>query len=197
MQNYADIAIKNSNTGLFSEDNHRAFRDIHDKTCEFRQTSKVCGIPTWRRKRLWNKLYALYRKIKNRFIFPDLVEEASISKHDIQKVLPLPKTVSHTKRLSGVFKSTAEMSLVQGRHLLDLTDFRFLCVVFKSVLWLAFVFKFSRHISLFYKLFFCFSKIFLQNACGFSLMIMHGKFHCFFCVLVWVLTNENGDTINW
>jgi len=46
MQNYADIAIKNSNTGLFSEDNHRAFRDIHEKTCEFRQTSKVCGIPT-------------------------------------------------------------------------------------------------------------------------------------------------------
>ena len=52
------------------------------------------------------------RKIKNRFIFPDLIEEASISKHDIQKVLPLPITVTETKRLSGVFKSTAEMPLV-------------------------------------------------------------------------------------
>jgi len=52
------------------------------------------------------------RKIKNSFIFPGLVEEASISKHDIQQVLPPPKTATQTKRLCGVFKSTAEMSLV-------------------------------------------------------------------------------------
>jgi len=53
-----------------------------------------------------------FRKIKNIFIFLDLVEEASISKHDIQKVLPPPKPVTQTKRLCGVFKSTEEMSLV-------------------------------------------------------------------------------------
>jgi len=35
MQNYADISTKNSNRGLFSENNHR-----------FRKASIVCGIPT-------------------------------------------------------------------------------------------------------------------------------------------------------
>jgi len=44
MQNYADISTKNSNRGLFPENNHRAY--IHEKTDRFRQASKVCGIPT-------------------------------------------------------------------------------------------------------------------------------------------------------
>jgi len=46
MQNYANISTKNNNTGLFSEDNHRAFRDIHEKTYRFIQASKACGIAT-------------------------------------------------------------------------------------------------------------------------------------------------------
>jgi len=41
MQNYADISTKNNNRWLFSECNHRAFRDIHEKTYRFRQASKA------------------------------------------------------------------------------------------------------------------------------------------------------------
>jgi len=48
--------------GMFSEDNHRAFGDIHEKSYRFRQASKACGIPTWWRKRLWNKLHATVQK---------------------------------------------------------------------------------------------------------------------------------------
>ena len=52
-------------------------------------------------------------KIKNGFVFPEQEDLASISKQDIDKILPLPRPVAQTKRLCGIFTFVANVSLVQ------------------------------------------------------------------------------------
>ena len=48
-------------------------------------------------------------KVKDGFIFPEIKELASISHDDIVCVLPMPKPVAHTARLSGIFKFLCEV----------------------------------------------------------------------------------------
>ena len=52
-------------------------------------------------------------KIKNGFVFPEQEDLASISKQDIDKILPPPRPVDQTKRLCGVFTFVANLTFVQ------------------------------------------------------------------------------------
>ena len=52
-------------------------------------------------------------KIKNGFVFPEQEDLASISKQDIDKILPPPRPVAQTKSLCGVFTFVANLSFVQ------------------------------------------------------------------------------------
>ena len=57
-------------------------------------------------------------KLKDRFIFPEIEELASILHDDIVCVLPMPKPVAHTARLSGIFKFLCEaIKYKQLKHL--------------------------------------------------------------------------------
>ena len=69
MQNYADISTKNNNKGLFSEDNHRAFRDIHEETYSSAKHPKCVVFQHDEENDFEISYMQLSRKIKNRFIF--------------------------------------------------------------------------------------------------------------------------------
>ena len=52
------------------------------------------------------------RKIKNRFVFPEMEGLASIDKKDIEKILIPLYAAAQTKRLCGVMKFEVDLSYV-------------------------------------------------------------------------------------
>ena len=52
------------------------------------------------------------KKKKNEFVFPEMEDLASISKKDIEKILPPPHVAAQTKRLCGVMKLNVDLSHV-------------------------------------------------------------------------------------
>ena len=70
------------------------------------------------------------RKLKNGFIFPEIVDIASLSENDIVRVLPQPKAAAQTKRLSSVLNLAVDLHMCKLAFYIMLTEHLFTLALF-------------------------------------------------------------------